>query len=328
MDQPTGLTGIHRPRSAGSITQHLSFAVLYTQGCSSIQRTHCYLRSYGYSPAVFVGWFIVVDWNSGLIFALGHLITILSHQLRRTQMRSRWLTWSRIFTPFLFSSSTRKYLETKMINEMFPNRSAKYSHTLLPLYKHTGQECDSLRVLDLITQQGRHVAEVKLALKWDLKGHQHHSNRPTKVHNLRSHLKFMVLPVWKVQRLHLTDGRNVAVDPRAVQTDEDPQGAGPPTRIFREKIEKHKLDWEMHRWKEEFLVLGGGDWRVNMGTKQGTFCILLMFSKNVSNIHIIRSYQGSLSHNTADALSVNPLMEDKSDQIQISHSSTGFCFSF
>lgn len=52
----------------------------------------------------------------------------------------------------------------------------------------------------------------------------------------------MVLPVGKVQRLHLTDVRNVAVDPRAVQTNEDPQGAGPPTRIFREKIEKHKLD--------------------------------------------------------------------------------------
>lgn len=146
MDQPTGLTGIHRPRSAGSITQHLSLAVLYTQGCSSIQGTHCYLRSYGYSPAVFVGGFIVVDWNSGLIFALGHLITILSHQLRRTQIRNTWLTRSRIFTPFLFNSSTGKYLETKMINEKFHNRSAKYSHTLLPLYKHTGQDRDSLRV--------------------------------------------------------------------------------------------------------------------------------------------------------------------------------------
>lgn len=41
-----------------------------------------------------------------------------------------------------------------------------------------------------------------------------------------------------------------------------------------------------------------------MGTKQGTFCILVMFSKNVSNIHIIRSYQGSLSHNAADALEI------------------------
>lgn len=142
------------------------------------------------------------------------------------------------------------------------------------------------------------------ALRWDLKGHQHQSNRPTKVHILRSHLKFMLLPVWKVQRLHLTDVRNVAVDPRAVQADEDPQGAGPPTRIFREKIEKHKVNWGMHRWKEEFLVLGGGDLRVNMGTKQGTFCILVMFSKTVSNIHIIRSYQGSLSHNTVDALEI------------------------
>lgn len=33
-----------------------------------------------------------------------------------------------------------------MIKEMFHNQSAKYSHTLLPLYKHTGQGCDSLRV--------------------------------------------------------------------------------------------------------------------------------------------------------------------------------------
>lgn len=60
----------------------------------------------------------------------------------------------------------------------------------------------------------------------------------------------------------------------------------------------------MHRWKEEFLVLGGGDRRVNMGTKQGTFCILLMYSKYLPNIYIIRSYQGSLSHNTADALKI------------------------
>lgn len=59
----------------------------------------------------------------------------------------------------------------------------------------------------------------------------------------------------------------------------------------------------MHRWKEKFLVLGGGNWRVNIETKQGTFCILLMFPKH-SNIHIIRSYQGSLSHYTADALEI------------------------
>lgn len=52
-----------------------------------------------------------------------------------------------------------------MINEMFHNQSAKYSHTLLPLYKHTGQEHDSPRVLDLITQQVCHIREVKLALR-------------------------------------------------------------------------------------------------------------------------------------------------------------------
>lgn len=38
---------------------------------------------YGYSLAVLVGWFVVVDWNSGLIFALHELIAILSHELRK-----------------------------------------------------------------------------------------------------------------------------------------------------------------------------------------------------------------------------------------------------
>lgn len=56
------------------------------------------------------------------------------------------------------------------------------------------------------------------------------------------HLKFMVLPVRKVQGLHLADVRNAAVDPRTVQTDEDPQGEGAPTRIFREEGEKDKLE--------------------------------------------------------------------------------------
>lgn len=56
------------------------------------------------------------------------------------------------------------------------------------------------------------------------------------------HLQFMVLPVRKVQGLHLADVRNVAVDPGTVQTDEDPQGAGAPTRIFREGGEKDKLE--------------------------------------------------------------------------------------
>lgn len=48
----------------------------------------------------------------------------------------------------------------------------------------------------------------------------------------------MVLPVRKVQGLHLADVRNVAVDPRTVQTDEDPQGAGAPPGVFREEGEK------------------------------------------------------------------------------------------
>lgn len=43
---------------------------------------------------------------------------------------------------------------------------------------------------------------------------------------------------------------------------------------------------------------------MNTGTKQGTFCIILMLSKKLSNIYIIKSYQGSLSHNTADALEI------------------------
>lgn len=50
----------------------------------------------------------------------------------------------------------------------------------------------------------------------------------------------MVLPVRKVQGLHLADVWNVAVDPRTVQTDEDPQGAGAPARIFREEKDKLK----------------------------------------------------------------------------------------
>lgn len=67
-------------------------------------------------------------------------------------------------------------------------------------------------------------------------------SRPGKVRILGSHLKFVVLPVRKGQGLNLADVRNVAVDPRTVQTDEDPQGAGAPTRIFREKVEKDKVD--------------------------------------------------------------------------------------
>lgn len=36
----------------------------------------------GHSLAVFVGWFVVVDWNSRLIFALHQVVTILSHELK------------------------------------------------------------------------------------------------------------------------------------------------------------------------------------------------------------------------------------------------------
>lgn len=52
----------------------------------------------------------------------------------------------------------------------------------------------------------------------------------------------MVLPVRQVQGLHLADVRDVAVDPRTVQADEDPQGAGAPTRVFRGEGEKEKLE--------------------------------------------------------------------------------------
>lgn len=45
----------------------------------------CCLRCYGDSPAVFVGGFVVVDWNRGLVFALGQLIAVLRHQLQRSE---------------------------------------------------------------------------------------------------------------------------------------------------------------------------------------------------------------------------------------------------
>lgn len=64
----------------------------------------------------------------------------------------------------------------------------------------------------------------------------------------------MVLPVGKVQGLHLADLRDVAVDPRTVQTDEDPQGAGAPAGIFREEGEKEQRERGMLSREEE----GGG----------------------------------------------------------------------
>lgn len=57
-----------------------------------------------YSLAVFVGWFVVVDWNSSLIFTLHQLIAILSHKLKHTcetrQIIQRWMTPCRIIWQF------------------------------------------------------------------------------------------------------------------------------------------------------------------------------------------------------------------------------------
>lgn len=49
----------------------------------------------GHSLAVFVGWFVVVDWNSRLIFALHQVVTILSHELK-THTRTPETDHSRI----------------------------------------------------------------------------------------------------------------------------------------------------------------------------------------------------------------------------------------
>lgn len=95
------------------VSQHPSLTGFYTGGCSSIQGTHCYLRCYGDSPAVFVGWLVVVDWNHSLIFALGQLITILSHQLQR-HTDQRQITHSE--PHFYTLGSTLKHSEIKMIN--------------------------------------------------------------------------------------------------------------------------------------------------------------------------------------------------------------------
>lgn len=66
-------------------TQHTQCLKLY------IQQHICffYLRCNGYSLAIFVGWFVVVDWNSGLIFTLHQLITILSHELIKHTQREK-----------------------------------------------------------------------------------------------------------------------------------------------------------------------------------------------------------------------------------------------
>ncbi len=58
---------------------------------------------------------------------------------------------------------------------------------------------------------------------------------------LCSHLHLVVLPVGKGQGLDLADVGNVAVDPRAGQTDEHPQGAGAPAGICREDVRENKL---------------------------------------------------------------------------------------
>lgn len=55
----------------------------------------------------------------------------------------------------------------------------------------------------------------------------------------------MVLPVGKAQGLDLADVGDVAVDPRAGQADEHPQGAGAPPGICRE--EDGETEWSMRR---------------------------------------------------------------------------------
>lgn len=57
---------------------------------------------------------------------------------------------------------------------------------------------------------------------------------------LWSHLHLVVLPVGKAQGLDLAHVRDVAVDARAGQTDEHPQGAGAPCRFCKKG-----------RWKEQ-----------------------------------------------------------------------------
>lgn len=59
---------------------------------------------------------------------------------------------------------------------------------------------------------------------------------------LWSHLHLVVLPVRKVQGLDLADFGNVAVDPRTVQADEHPQGAGAPPGICREEGGENTLE--------------------------------------------------------------------------------------
>lgn len=44
---------------------------------------------YGYLLAVFVGWFVVVHWNSSLIFTLHQLISIVSHELTQHTNENR-----------------------------------------------------------------------------------------------------------------------------------------------------------------------------------------------------------------------------------------------
>lgn len=68
---------------------------------------------------------------------------------------------------------------------------------------------------------------------------------------LWSHLHLVVLPVRKVQGLDLADFGNVAVDPRTVQTDEHPQGAGAPPGICRANKSENRDTWmrrENGRW--------------------------------------------------------------------------------
>lgn len=56
---------------------------------------------------------------------------------------------------------------------------------------------------------------------------------------LTSHLNLLVLPVGQSQGLDFGNFGDVAMDSRAVQTDEHTKGAGAPTRICR-RLESQK----------------------------------------------------------------------------------------
>lgn len=78
-------TGKHMHGHTRWYTTYTMFNIVH----STAYMVFFYLCCYGYSLAVFVGWFVIVDWNSGLIFTLHQLITILSHELIKHTHREK-----------------------------------------------------------------------------------------------------------------------------------------------------------------------------------------------------------------------------------------------